>query len=184
VVPIAINVSSLEFRSERFAEGVALALKKARLSGRYLEIELTETALMTHAGSAATALAQIHELGVRLALDDFGTGYSSLSYLTKFTIDAVKIDRSFVHSINTTEADTVVATTIISLAKRLHHRVIAEGVETPGQLAYLQAEGCDEGQGYYLGRPMVAEEFVKLLALPVETAPWASVLERPRHASV
>ena len=169
-VPVAVNVSSLAFGSERFAEGVAGALKRARLRGRYLEIELTETALMTRAGAAASALAQIHALGVRLALDDFGTGYSSLSYLTRFTVDALKIDRSFVHGINRSEADTLVATAIISLAKRLHHRVIAEGVETPDQLAFLQAQGCDEAQGYYFGRPMVAEEFGKLLALPSEAA--------------
>ena len=98
-VPVAVNISSLEFRSEQFLEGVQAALKNTRLDPRYLELELTETVLMRHAESTASALGQLKAIGVRLAVDDFGTGYSSLSYLTRFPIDALKLDQSFVHDI-------------------------------------------------------------------------------------
>jgi EAL domain-containing protein (putative c-di-GMP-specific phosphodiesterase class I) len=126
---------------------------------------------MRHDAIAATVLDKLHGMGVRVALDDFGTGYSSLSYLTRFAIDTVKIDRSFVHSINTSSADAVVATAIISLAKRLRHRVVAEGVETAEQLAFLRNQGCDEGQGYYFARPAPAGQFASWLGAAACPAP-------------
>ena len=162
-VPVAINVSSLEFRSEQFLEGVQLALKNTCLDSRYFELELTETVLMRHAESTAFALGQLKAMGVRLAVDDFGTGYSSLSYLTRFPIDALKLDWSLIHNIIASSDDAIIAAAVISMGKSLKHRVIAEGVETPGQLAFLQNHGCDEGQGYWFSLPLVAQKFANLL---------------------
>jgi diguanylate cyclase (GGDEF)-like protein/PAS domain S-box-containing protein len=162
-VPVAVNISSLEFRSDQFPEGVQVALKNTRLDPRYLELELTETVLMRHADSTAYALAKLKAIGVRLAVDDFGTGYSSLSYLTRFPIDALKLDQSFVHDIIDRSDGAIVVSAVISMGKSLKHRIIAEGVETLEQLAFLQVHGCDEGQGYYFSRPVVAQQFAKLL---------------------
>jgi len=161
-VPVAVNISSLEFRSEQFLEGVQAALKNARLDPRYLELELTETVLMRNAESTSSALAQLKALGVRLAIDDFGTGFSSLSYLTRFPIDALKLDQSFVRGIMTNKDNAVVASAVISMGQSLKHKVIAEGVETLDQLAFLQAHGCDEGQGHYFSRPLIGCQFAKL----------------------
>jgi EAL domain-containing protein (putative c-di-GMP-specific phosphodiesterase class I) len=108
---------------------------------------------------------------VRLAVDDFGTGYSSLSYLTRFSIDALKLDQSFVHDI-IAKSDATVASAVISMGKSLKHKVIAEGVETIEQLAFLQAHGCDEGQGYYFSRPVVAKQFAKLLETGMSATVW------------
>jgi diguanylate cyclase (GGDEF)-like protein/PAS domain S-box-containing protein len=162
-VPVAVNISSLEFRSDKFLQGVRVVLKDTCLDPRYLELELTETVLMRHADAAASALGQLKAIGVRLAVDDFGTGYSSLSYLTRFPIDALKLDQSFVHDIIDSSDDAIVVSAVISMGKSLKHRVIAEGVETIEQLIFLQAHGCDEGQGYYFSRPVVAQQFSKLL---------------------
>jgi diguanylate cyclase len=128
-----------------------------------MELELTETVLMRHAEAAASALGKLKALGVRLAVDDFGTGYSSLSYLTRFPIDAIKLDQSFVRNIVASTDDAIVVSAVISMGQSLNHRVIAEGVENPEQLAYLRARGCDEGQGYYFSRPLAAPQFAKLL---------------------
>jgi diguanylate cyclase len=174
-VPIAVNISSLEFRNENFVEGVRVALQNASLDPRYLELELTETVLMRHAESTARALGQLKALGVRLAVDDFGTGYSSLSYLTRFPIDALKLDQSFVRDIVLGPdglTDAIVVGAVISMGKNLKHTIIAEGVETLGQLEFLQAHGCDEGQGYYFSRPVVAQQFAKLLETSVSAAVW------------
>jgi EAL domain-containing protein (putative c-di-GMP-specific phosphodiesterase class I) len=103
---------------------------------------------------------------VRLTVDDFGTGYSSLSYLTRFPIDSLKLDQSFVHNIITGSNDAIVISSVISMAKSLRQSVIAEGVETMEQLAFLQAHGCDEGQGYYFSRPAAAHQFANLLETP------------------
>jgi EAL domain-containing protein (putative c-di-GMP-specific phosphodiesterase class I) len=162
-VPMAVNISSLEFRSDQFSQGVQAALKNSCLDSGYLELELTETVLMRNAESTAYALGQLKAIGVRLAVDDFGTGYSSLSYLTRFPIDALKLDQSFVRDITADSDDAIVVSAVISMGKSLKHRVIAEGVETLEQLAFLQARGCDEGQGYYFSRPVVAQQFAKLL---------------------
>ena len=165
-VPVAVNISTLEFRSEHFLEGIQLALKNTCLDPRYLELELTETVLMRHADSAAYTLGQLKNIGVRLAIDDFGTGYSSLSYLTRFPIDALKLDQSFVQDIVASSENAIVVSAVISMGRSLKHRIIAEGVETLEQLAFLQARGCDEGQGYYFSRPLGAGQFATLLGMP------------------
>ena len=102
-------------------------------------------------------------MGVQVAIDDFGTGYSSLSYLRQFPIDVLKVDQSFVHEISADPVGTSIVCAVISMGKSLGHRVIAEGVETQEQLAFLQAQRCGEGQGYYFSRPLVAEQFVRLM---------------------
>src|SRR6202790_4946854 len=152
-VPVAVNISSLEFQSGKFLEDVQAALKITSLDPRYLELELTETVLMQHAESTTYVLGQVKAIGVRLAVDDFGTGYSSLSYLTRFPIDSLKLDQSFVHNIVAKSNDAIVIAAVIGMTKSLMQRVIAEGVETAEQLAFLRANGCDEGQGYYFSRP-------------------------------
>jgi len=171
-VPVAVNISSLEFRSQHFLEDVQVALKDSSLDSNYLELELTETVLMRHADSSAYALRQLKAIGVRLAVDDFGTGYSSLSYLTRFPIDALKLDQSFVRDIIADTDDAIVVSAVVAMSKSLRHRVIAEGVETIEQLAFLQAHGCDEGQGYYFSRPVGAEQFAKLLETGIPATVW------------
>jgi len=171
-VPVAVNISSLEFRSQHFLEDIQVALKDSSLDSNYLELELTETVLMRHADSTAYALRQLKAIGVRLAVDDFGTGYSSLSYLTRFPIDALKLDQSFVRDIIANRDDAIVVDAVISMGKSLKHRVIAEGVETLEQLAFLRAHGCDEGQGYYFSRPVVAQHFAKLLETGISVTVW------------
>jgi EAL domain-containing protein (putative c-di-GMP-specific phosphodiesterase class I) len=165
-VPVAVNISSLEFRSEHFLDGVHIALKNSCLDARYLELELTESVLMRHAESTAYALGQLKAIGVRLAVDDFGTGYSSLSYLTRFRIDALKLDQSFVRDTIAGSDGAIVISAVISMGRSLKHRIIGEGVETLEQLAFLQAHDCDEGQGYYFSRPVVPEQLAKLLKMP------------------
>jgi diguanylate cyclase (GGDEF)-like protein/PAS domain S-box-containing protein len=167
-VPVAVNISSLEFRSGQFLHHVQAAMKDTYLDSRYLELELTESVLMQHAESTTYVLGQLKAIGVRLAVDDFGTGYSSLSYLTRFPIDSLKLDQSFVQNIIANSTNAIVISAVINLAKNLKQRVIAEGVETIEQLAFLQAHDCDEGQGYYFSRPMPAQPFANLLRMPCQ----------------
>ena len=162
-VEMAVNVSSVEFRNDKFLEGISTILKETGLEPRYLELELTESVLMQHAEFTVPVLQKLKAMGVRLAIDDFGTGYSSLSYLRQFPIDTLKVDQSFTHEINADTDEATIISAVINMGCHLKHRVIAEGVETAEQLAFLRAHGCDEGQGYYFGRPMPALETSKLL---------------------
>ena len=162
-LPVSVNISALEFQSKDFLDGVRAILKETRLDPRYLELELTESVLMQNAGSTAPALIALKALGVRLAIDDFGTGYSSLSYLRQFPIDTLKIDQSFVREITAGSLDDTIVGAVISMGKTLRHRVIAEGVETKEQLAFLQRQHCVEGQGFHFSRPVSAEELVTLV---------------------
>jgi EAL domain-containing protein (putative c-di-GMP-specific phosphodiesterase class I) len=115
-------------------------------------------------------LEQLKAIGVRLAVDDFGTGYSSLSYLTRLPIDTLKIDRSFIHNVVAKSGNAVVLSAVIDMGNSLKHRVIAEGVETPEQLAFLRSRGCPEGQGYYFSRPVTAIQFAKLVGTGISSA--------------
>ena len=162
-VPVAVNVSSLEFRSVGFLENMRAVLREVCLNPRFLELELTETVLMQHADSTLSVLSALKSIGVQLAVDDFGTGYSSLSYLKRFPIDCLKIDQSFVRDITSGSDDVPIIRAVITMAQSLRQRVVGEGVETEEQMSFLQAHGCDEVQGYYLGRPLAAEQFGKLL---------------------
>jgi len=160
---MAVNISAMQLRSENFLDGVFAILQDTRLDPRLLELELTESVLMKHAESTASILTALRDRGVQVAVDDFGTGYSSLSYLRKFPIDALKIDQSFVGQITTVPDETIIVKAVIGLGRSLKLRVIAEGVETQEQLAFLQAHQCDEAQGYYFSRPVLPQQFAKLL---------------------
>ena len=160
---IAVNISAIEFRDEHFLEGVFGILKDTGLDPRSLELELTESVLMKRAESTESILKALRARGVQAAVDDFGTGYSSLSYLRRFPIDALKIDQSFVRQITTAPDETTIVTAVISMGRSLKLRVVAEGVETEEELAFLQAHQCDEAQGYYFSRPVRPEQFAKLL---------------------
>jgi diguanylate cyclase (GGDEF)-like protein/PAS domain S-box-containing protein len=164
-LPIAVNVSAVEFRDKSFVEGVRTTLAETGLEGRYLEMELTEGVLMEHAESTAAVLQELKTMGIRLAVDDFGTGYSSLSYLQQFPIDVLKIDQSFVHRITGDPDHSPIVSAIISMGKSLKHLVVAEGIETQEQRGYLQAQRCAEGQGYLFSRPLAAAQFAHLLQM-------------------
>jgi diguanylate cyclase (GGDEF)-like protein/PAS domain S-box-containing protein len=160
---IATNISSVELRTPGFVSGVRAILKETGLEPRYLELELTETALIEDSRSVTDVLRELKDIGVLLALDDFGTGYSSLTHLKRFPIDALKIDQSFVRDLTTDEEGAGIVTAMIGLGKSLHMQVVAEGVETRAQLEFLQEHGCPQGQGYYFSRPVSAAEFGQLL---------------------
>jgi diguanylate cyclase (GGDEF)-like protein/PAS domain S-box-containing protein len=162
-IPVAVNISALQFRQREFLGKVTDVLRETGLDPCYLELELTESILMHDAEAAIAMVRALKAMGVKLSIDDFGTGYSSLSYLQRFPIDRLKIDGSFVRDM-TTHPDAAAITQItISLAKSLNLKVIAEGVKTLEQVELLRAQGCDEVQGYYLSRPLPADEFTQLL---------------------
>jgi diguanylate cyclase (GGDEF)-like protein/PAS domain S-box-containing protein len=168
-IPIAINISAVELRSKQFVEHVRAILEETGLEASYLEFELTETALMQDPQSTVEVLRELKDMGIHLTLDDFGTGYSSLSYLRRFPIDALKIDRSFVHGLCTNADDAKIVSAVINLGRSFHLQVIAEGVETRAQFLALQGQNCTEGQGYYFQRPLAADEFAKLLGVDLST---------------
>ena len=173
---MAVNISSMEFREDNFIESVFTTLSETGLDPKSLELELTESVLMKRAESAASILETLRARGVHIAVDDFGTGYSSLSYLRKFPIDALKIDQSFVRQITSAPDDTTIVTAVISMGRSLKLRVVAEGVETQEELAFLQARLCDEAQGYYFSHPVPPQQFAKLLKSGIPEA--ASVVHR------
>ncbi|MCC6593356.1 MAG: EAL domain-containing protein [Xanthomonadales bacterium] len=155
---IAVNVSAVQLTRGGFAELVKLVLDSHGLKPSWLEIELTESALMADPKRSGRTIAELRELGVRVAIDDFGTGYSSLSYLRGLAIDTVKIDKSFVDGIEHSVDDEVLTSTIVLMAHSLGLSVVAEGVETEGQLTFLRGENCDEVQGYWLARALDADK--------------------------
>ncbi|NHZ35553.1 bifunctional diguanylate cyclase/phosphodiesterase [Massilia rubra] len=161
---MAVNLSARQFTGKDLLQSVADALEESGLAARYLELELTESMVMNDVDSAITILRRLKELGVHIAIDDFGTGYSSLSYLRRFPIDVLKIDQSFVADIALGADGAAIVVSIISLAHSLRLKVIAEGVETAEQLAFLREHGCDEVQGYFFSRPVGALEFEHLIA--------------------
>jgi diguanylate cyclase (GGDEF)-like protein len=160
---IAVNVSAMEFRGARFLERVFAILDDTGLDPGALELELTESVLMKNATASVSVLNALRTKGVRLAIDDFGTGYSSLSYLRKLPIDALKIDQSFVHQLTAVSDEAAIVTAVIHMGRSLGLRVVAEGVETREELAFLRAHDCDEAQGYYFSRPVRPEQFGRLL---------------------
>jgi diguanylate cyclase (GGDEF)-like protein/PAS domain S-box-containing protein len=167
--PVAINISAVELRSKNFVQGVRDVLEETGMDVRYLEFELTETAMMQDPKSTIAVLHALKDMGVRLTLDDFGTGYSSLSYLKRFPIDALKIDRSFIRGFCTDSSDAKIVNAVINMGKSFGLRVIAEGIETREQFLKLQSKKCDEGQGYYFREPVAAREFTKLLRADLST---------------
>jgi diguanylate cyclase (GGDEF)-like protein/PAS domain S-box-containing protein len=162
-ITLAVNVSPIEFGKTDFLDDVRGILGETGYDPHFLELEMTEGVLMKRAASTDATLKGLKETGLRLALDDFGTGYSSLSYLTKFPIDTIKIDQSFVRQISTDPTETAIVTAVISMAHSLNLVVVAEGVETREEFDFLSNLGCDEAQGYYFSRPVAAAAFAPLL---------------------
>ncbi|WLI89553.1 EAL domain-containing protein [Massilia sp. R2A-15] len=162
-VPIAVNVSALQFRRENVASSLALAVQAAGILPSMLEVELTESGLMSNPDQAIAILHQIHDQGMTIAIDDFGTGYSSLAYLKRFPIDKLKIDASFVRDIATDPNDAAIVLAVITLAHVLNLTVIAEGVETPAQMEFLISHGCDELQGNYFSAAVSNDEALALI---------------------
>jgi diguanylate cyclase len=169
-IRVGINVSAVELRDKEFVAGVRSILMETGVDPTCVELELTETALLRDSKSTTAVLHALKDLGIGLALDDFGTGYSSLSHLKRFPIDALKIDQSFVRDIVTDVDDASIVSAVISMGKSLQMRVVAEGVETREQLAFLQQQRCPEGQGYYFSRPVASEEFTQLFIRSVGSA--------------
>jgi EAL domain-containing protein (putative c-di-GMP-specific phosphodiesterase class I) len=159
---IAVNLPPMQFKQAHLASNVARVLSKSRLDPSLLELELTEGVLLEDSGTCMQNLKHISEQGVAISVDDFGTGYSSLSYLKRFPITSLKINRTFVKSINKDSNEETLVAAIIALAHNLRLRAVAEGVECPEQLDFLSARGCDEAQGFLFARP----------APPAETAQW------------
>lgn len=162
-IRIAVNISPVELRATDFLTGVEVILAETGLDPRLLELELTETFLLQDSVAMLAVLQHLKRLGIKLALDDFGTGYSSLNHLKRFPIDTLKIDRSFVHTVTTNADDASIVCAVISMGKNLHMRVVAEGVETREQLAFLQDRECPFGQGYYFSQPLTGQACTELL---------------------
>jgi len=160
---IAVNVSPHQFRYSHIDTVVNEVLNETGFPAYCLELELTESALMQREGEATLILARLNKLGVTLAIDDFGTGYSSLAYLKLFPLNVLKIDKSFIDNIPHSRSDIAMTATIIAIARTLNLKVLAEGVETPAQLAFLQEQSCDLYQGYLTSPPVPAAEFEQLL---------------------
>ncbi len=165
VVPVAVNLSPLQFKQKDLTEMIARIMQETLLDPAYLELELTESAIMENDQEADASLSRLRALGVKISIDDFGTGFSSLSRLKSFKLDALKIDRSFVTDCFKNPDDRVIIKAIIAMARSLDLKVVAEGVETEQQLALLWELGCNEIQGFYFYNPIPSIEFTKLLSL-------------------
>ena len=162
-ITVAINTSVFEFRGKDFIENIRAILAETGLAPHLLELEMTETVLMSDAASSSSVLHALVDMGIKLAIDDFGTGYSSLSYLRQYPVDALKIDQSFVGQMIGNADNASIVSAIIGLSTNLKKKTVAEGIETAEQVALLLTLHCDEGQGYYFSHPLAAGEFVALL---------------------
>ena len=156
-VPIAVNLSSRQFRQSNIKQTVLEALASSELDGAFLELELTESVVMENPETSAEILNELKQTGLKLSIDDFGTGYSSLTYLKRFPLDTLKIDQSFVRDLVVDPDDAAIVSAVISMAHDLDLEVVAEGVETQEQMRFLRGRQCDEAQGYLFGRPVDAE---------------------------
>jgi EAL domain-containing protein (putative c-di-GMP-specific phosphodiesterase class I) len=167
--PVAVNLSAAQFRHQNILQTVDRALSDAGLHPSVLEIELTESALMTDPEESAGVLKQLRRMGVSVAIDDFGTGYSSLSYLRRFPIDKLKIDRSFIRELTISRTDESIVRAIVSLARSVGLKVVAEGIESMEQLTFVTQLECDQWQGYHCCPPQSAARFQAMLVDRTET---------------
>ncbi len=158
-ISVSANVSARKFQEPSFVDQIELLLTENKIDPKRLELEMTESAMMDQMDSVVKVITHLHELGLEIAIDDFGTGYSSLTYLRRFPVDRLKIDRSFISDLTTNQDDATISRAVIDLGHNLNLRVIAEGVETEDQLCFLREYGCDEVQGYFIGKPMAADVF-------------------------
>jgi diguanylate cyclase (GGDEF)-like protein len=159
---IAVNLSSLQFKQSDLLEQTQKVLKETGLEPKFLELELTESIIMNDAGSTVEVLHALKDMGVRLSVDDFGTGYSSLNYLTKFPLDELKIDKSFIVDVDSDRHNASIVTAIVAMAKSLGLEVVAEGVETEAQLGFVAEQGVRVVQGFFFSKPLPKEEFIQL----------------------
>jgi predicted signal transduction protein with EAL and GGDEF domain len=157
-VSLAVNVSAVQFRQEGFCQLIRKVLGETGLAPQHLELELTESLLLANADVTFSVLQELTDLGVTLAIDDFGIGYSSFTYLRQFRVSKLKIDRSFITNVAANPDDAAITAAIISMAKSLHLKVIAEGVEDEAQMSFLRAHQCDEIQGYYFSKPLAVDK--------------------------
>jgi diguanylate cyclase (GGDEF)-like protein len=178
---MAVNVSAMQFWQDNFVESVFDVLRDTGLDPGLLDLELTESVLMTRGGPTASILQAFRKKGVQIAIDDFGTGYSSLSYLQQFPVDSLKIDQSFIRQISKLGEETTLVTAIINMAHALKLRVVAEGVETKAEMKFLKHRRCDEAQGFYFSRPLMPKAFGTLLERQIEIVP--SVAGEPKRLS-
>jgi len=162
-VRIAVNISSVQFKTGNLTQIVTNALARSGLAAQRLELEITESVLLLNSAATLATLHQLQALGVRISMDDFGTGYSSLSYLRSFPFDKIKIDRSFVHDLSSDEDSMAIIRAVTGLGASLGMATTGEGVETQEELDYLRNEGCTEAQGYYFSRPRPASEVSEML---------------------
>jgi diguanylate cyclase len=164
---VSVNISAMEFRDEAFLDSVFAALRDADLDAKVLQLELTEGTLMKHAQLTENILKILRGAGVQLAVDQFGAGYSSLKCLRSFPINALKIDRTLVRRIGAVSDAAGGTIAVIGMGRSLNLRMVAEGVETPEQLAFLREQQCDQAQGHYFSAPVPAEKFAELLRVGV-----------------
>ncbi len=163
-IAMSVNLSNRQFRQKDLVDTIIGILKTVDTDPRHLELEITESTIMQDPDKAIAALRELKGLGIAVSIDDFGTGYSSLSYLRWLPLDCLKIDRSFIMNIITNSDDSAITTAVVAMAHSLKLRVVAEGVETEEQLAFLRGLGCDEAQGYLFSRPVPADEFARLIS--------------------
>ena len=180
---VSVNISGRHLAADELVGDVESALESTKLLPKHLKLEITESTAMENAEHTIGILQQLKFLGVQLSIDDFGTGYSSLSHLHRLPFDTLKIDRSFVNRVGENGENSEVLQTIISLAKNLKMRVIAEGIETESQLHLLRNLGCDYGQGFLLSKPRRAEEAEKLLYQSESLLPADSIGDFERSES-
>ena len=178
-VPVAVNVSAVQFRQQGFRDLIRSVLQETGLEAKYLELELTESLLLTNADVMFSTLRELRAMGVKLAIDDFGTGYSSLGYLRQFQVNRLKIDRSFVRDVAVNPDDAAITTAIIGMARALNLEVLAEGVETEAQLSFLREQRCYEIQGYYYSRPVAVDQIVEKLR-SVRMLPASTTVSKTR----
>jgi EAL domain-containing protein (putative c-di-GMP-specific phosphodiesterase class I) len=160
---IGVNLSARQFLQHDLVDMVRNTLDETGLGPSSLDLEITETTAMQNAEVTVETLRALRALGVGISIDDFGMGYSSLNYLKRFPLNAVKIDRAFVNDITSSNGDAAIVSAVISMARSLRLRVVAEGVETAEQFAFLRSRECDEAQGFYFSRPIPAEDMTRML---------------------
>ena len=173
-VRVAVNLSARQFYSPGFIDSVRRILAESEVRPGAIELELTESMMMQNVQHVADLLMELKLLGLHISVDDFGTGYSSLGYLKRLPLDALKIDRSFVRDVPGDQDDVAITSAVVALAHSLRLKVVAEGVETDEQLAFLRELGCDEIQGFLLSKPVPAEGFEALLRRDVRLGPVAA----------
>ncbi|MEZ5482179.1 MAG: EAL domain-containing protein [Porticoccaceae bacterium] len=168
-VSVAINLSAHQFFDPELPEYIASVLRETEMDANLLELEITESILLSRGERVVQVLNSLKEIGVRIAIDDFGVGYSSLSMLKQFPLDVIKIDRNFVRDMSTTNVDRELTQAIVAMGRKLSLTVVAQGVETKDQADFLRDNVCDQLQGFYFNKPVAAEEFTELFSRSIST---------------